>query len=70
MRTVSVEELSITDTVCDAYSTCKFIERQGISLEEFNLGNVHDEIEDAVDDNELPVTQVIDSNQIQGYLIH
>ena len=70
MRTVSAEDVSITDTVHDAYSTCKFIERQGISLEDFNLGNVHDEIEDAVDDNALPVVQVIRSNQIQGYLIH
>lgn len=70
MRTVSAEDLSISDTIHDAYSTCKYIERQGISLEEFNLGNVHDEIEDAVDDNALPIIQVIWSNQVQGYLIH
>lgn len=31
MRTVFAEDLSISDTVHDAYSTCKFIERQGIS---------------------------------------
>ena len=53
MRTVSAEDLSISDTIHDAYSTCKYIERQGISLEEFNLGNVHDEIEDAVESQSL-----------------
>jgi len=68
MRTVSVADLR-HETVSDAYTTCKFIERQGISLEDFNLGNVHDEIEEAVDDHALPVTQVIDGGQIQGYII-
>ena len=69
MKTVSVEDLSIGDCVSDAYSTCKYIERHGVSLEDFNLGNVHDEIEEAVDDHDLPIIQVLEENQIQGYII-
>ena len=37
------------------------------------LGNVHDSIEEAVDDNQLPITQVIKetahSAVIEGYII-
>lgn len=70
MKTVESKDLGIGDNIHDAYSTCKYIERQGISLEDFNLGNIHDEIEEATDDHCLPIVQVTDSNQIKGYLIH
>ena len=59
MRTISIEDLPAHESVSDTYSTCKFIERKGISLDEFTLGNCHDAIEEAVDDNDLPVTQVV-----------
>lgn len=69
MKSISIEDMRIADSLSDAYTTAKFLERQGISLENFNLGNVHDEIEEAVTDHNLPVTQVVNGEQIQGYLI-
>lgn len=81
MKTICLEDINPHDSLFDAYSTCKFIERQGISLDEFTLGNCHDAIEEAVDDHDLPVTQVIyeqsyptrngiySNVSIEGYLI-
>lgn len=57
------------ETVVDAYTCCKYIERKGHSLEEVNLGNVHEVIEELTDDHWLPITQVISENQIEGYVI-
>jgi len=69
MRIISVEDIAF-ETVTDTYSTCKYIERQGISLEDVTLGNAHDMIEEVVDDHQLPITQIINpDNQIEGYII-
>jgi len=69
MRCINIEDIGF-ETVIDTYSCCKYLERQGISLEEVTLGNAHDVIEEAVDDNYLPVTQVITTgNVIEGYII-
>lgn len=69
MKTLSVEDLAF-ETVTDTYSTCKWIERQGISIEEITQGNAHDVIEEIVDDHCLPISQIINpDNQIEGYLI-
>lgn len=59
MKTICLEDVNTHDSVFDAYSTCKYLERQGIELDEITLGNVHDEIEEAVDNHNLPITQVI-----------
>ena len=59
MKTICLEDVNTHDLVFDAYSTCKFLERQGIQIDEVTLGNVHDEIEEAVDNNNLPITQVV-----------
>lgn len=80
MRVLNIEDVRFPEAIIDTYLTCKYIERQGIPLDTVTLGNVHDCIEDAVDDNQLPVTQVIIENNyllgnqpaqdtIQGYLI-
>jgi hypothetical protein len=70
MKVINVEDIDIGDTLCDAYTTSKYIERQGYSLDNFSLGNVHDEIEEATDELMLPITQVInDSDIVEGYII-
>lgn len=81
MKIICLEDINIHDSVSDAYSTCKFIERQGIPIDEFTLGNCHDAIEEAVDDHDLPITQVIyeqsyptsngihSCTSIEGYII-
>lgn len=81
MKTICLEDVTTHDSVFDAYSTCKYLERQGIELDEVTLGNVHDEIEEAVDNHNLPITQVIyeqsyptrngiySNVSIEGYLI-
>lgn len=68
MKTIDIEDLQY-ETISDAYSTCKYIERQGISLEEVTLGNAHDIIEELVDDHQLPVTQILNKTSIEGYII-
>ena len=70
MKVINMENISIADTLCDAYTTSKYIERKGYSLDNFSLGNVHDEIEEATDEMQLPIVQVInDSDIIEGYII-
>ena len=59
MKIIHLEDINIHDSLSDTYSTCKFIERQGIPIDEFTLGNCHDAIEEAVDDYNLPITQVV-----------
>ena len=59
MKTICLEDVNTHDLVFDAYSTCKFLERQGIQIDEVTLGNVHDEIEEAVDNHNLPITQLV-----------
>lgn len=59
MKTIDINDINPHDSLVDAYSTCKFLERQGIELDEVTLGNVHDEIEEAVNNHNLPITQVI-----------
>ena len=69
MKTILLEDISY-ESLTDSYNTCKYIERQGISLEEVTLGNVHDIIEELTDDHWLPITQVINlDNMIEGYII-
>ena len=69
MKTISINDLQ-HETITDTYSTCKYIERKGISLEEITLGNAHDMIEEVVDDHQLPIIQIINpDNQIEGYII-
>lgn len=69
MKTVPVEDVDY-NRILDSYSTCKYLERQGFSLEEVNLGNVHDFIEEITDNTWLPITQVINpDNLIEGYII-
>ena len=69
MKTIDIEDIEFPESISDAYLTCKYLERQGVSLEDVTLGNVHDLIEEIVDDHQLPVTQVIENNSIEGYLI-
>jgi len=69
MKTIDIEDIEFPESINDAYLTCKYLERQGVSLEDVTLGNVHDIIEEIVDDHQLPVTQVIENNSIEGYLI-
>lgn len=58
------------EVLSDAYITCKYIERQGISLESVTLGNAHDIIEEIVDDHQLPITQILNpDNIVEGYVI-
>ena len=80
METICLEEVN-KDALFDVYSTCKFLERQGIEIDEVTLGNCHDAIEEAVDGHNLPITQVIYEQSyptdngiqswisIEGYLI-
>jgi len=69
MRCVNIEDIGF-GVITDTYRTCKYIERQGISLEDVTLGNAHDVIEEIVDDHNLPITQIInDSDIIEGYII-
>lgn len=58
MKSIDINDINPHDSLVDAYSTSKFIERQGIEIDEFTLGNCHDAIEEAVDDNDLPIIQV------------
>jgi len=69
MKTLSLEDVQFTEAINDTYSTCKYIERQGISLEDITLGNAHDMIEEIADDYQLPITQILQGNVIEGYLI-
>ena len=70
MKTIDIEDVCFPEAINDAYLTCKYIERQGISLDSVTLGNVHDSIEEAVDDHQLPITQVITvPDTIEGYII-
>lgn len=70
MKVINIEEINFHSTISDPYTTSKYIERQGHSLDNFNLGNVHDEIEEATDELHLPITQVINSSDIiEGYII-
>lgn len=69
MKSIDLEDVAY-ESITDTYSTCKYIERKGITLDGFTLGNVHDMIEEIVDDTWLPITQVINpDNQIEGYII-
>ena len=78
MKVIDIEDVRFPESIQSAYMTCKYLERQGIGLDEVTLGNVHDIIEEAVDDHQLPITQVIEnryftgnesSDTIEGYLI-
>ena len=70
MRCINIEDVVGFEVISDAYHTCKYIERQGISLEEVTLGNAHNIIEEIVDDNNLPITQIVNpDNMIEGYII-
>ena len=68
MKTITLDDVRY-ESILDSYSTCKYIERQGISLEDVTLGNVHDCIEEMVDDHKLPITQILNDNMIEGYII-
>lgn len=69
MKTIDIEDVGF-QTVADTYSTCKWIERQGISIGNVTLGNAHDVIEEIVDNCWLPIVQVINpDNIIEGYII-
>lgn len=69
MRVIDLEDVGY-ERLVDSYTTCKYIERKGISLETVSQGNVHDFIEEATDDTQLPITQVINpDNQVEGYII-
>ena len=69
MKTINLEDIG-HGTITDTYSTCKYIERQGISLETVTLGNAHDVIEEITDDYQLPIAQIINpDNLVEGYLI-
>lgn len=80
MKTINIEDVRFPESIQDSYMTCKYLERKGIPLDEVTLGNVHDSIEEAVDDYNLPITQVIIERDyligenpapdiIEGYLI-
>ena len=70
MKTIDVADVMLFETVTDTYSTCKYIERQGISLEEVTLGNANDVIEEITDDYNLPITQIVNpDNAVEGYII-
>ena len=69
VRSIDIGDVS-HESIVDSYDTCKWIERQGISLEAITLGNVHDEIEEMTDEHWLPIVQVINpDNQVEGYII-
>ena len=80
MNVLNIEDVRFPEAIQSPYITCKYLERKGIQLDNVTLGNVHDVIEDAVDDNQLPITQVIIERNftinneqapdlIEGYLI-
>lgn len=70
MNTLNIEYVRFPEAIQSPYMTCKYLERKGIPLDEVTLGNVHEVIEEAVDDNQLPITQVIiERNLVEGYLI-
>jgi len=80
MKVMNIEDIQCPEAIHDAYLTCKYLERKGIPLDTITLGNVHDAIEEAVDDHQLPITQVIIERNylinneqapdlIEGYLI-
>lgn len=68
MKTITLDDVR-HELILDSYSTCKYIERQGVSLEDVTLGNVHKAIEEMVDDHKLPVTQILNDNMVEGYII-
>ena len=69
MKSMNLEDVRFPEMIQDPYMTCKFIERKGIAIDEVTLGNVHDCIEEAVDDHQLPITQVCQQDTIEGYII-
>ncbi|MBQ2832415.1 hypothetical protein [Methanobrevibacter sp.] len=68
MKVLDIEDVS-RDAIADTYSTCKYIERQGISIGNVTLGNAHEVIEEVTDNCWLPITQVTNNNVIEGYII-
>lgn len=69
MKVMNITDVGF-ESIVDAYSTCKWIERQGISVETVTLGNAHEVIEEITDNCRLPVVQVINPNNIiEGYII-
>ena len=63
MKVINIADAGF-EVLSDPYTTSKYIERQGYSLDNFSLGNVHDEIEEATDTLQLPITQVINDSDI------
>ncbi|MBQ6512237.1 hypothetical protein [Methanobrevibacter sp.] len=59
MKCIDIRDIQPHDSISDVYTTSKFIERKGIPIDEFTLGNCHEAIEEAVDDHQLPITQVV-----------
>ena len=68
MKTIDIEDITY-ETIVDPYTVCKYLERKGHSLEDITQGNVHDKIEEITEDNWLNITQVVEGNLIEGYLI-
>lgn len=69
MKTLTIDEVN-PKNITDTYDTCKYLERQGISLEAVTIGNAHQIIEEIVDEFRLPVTQIINpDNVVEGYHI-
>ena len=69
MNSLDIEDVRFPEMIQDPYMTCKFLERKGISIDTVTLGNVHDCIEEATDDHQLPITQVVKADNIEGYII-
>lgn len=80
MNTLNIEYVRFPEAIQSPYMTCKYLERKGIPLDEVTLGNVHKVIEEAVNENHLPITQVIIERNylinneqapdlVEGYLI-
>lgn len=69
MKCLKLKDVRFPETIQSPYMACKYLERNGIPLDNVNLGNYHKIIEEAVDNNQLPVTQVINEENIEGYLI-
>ena len=69
MKILNIEDVTPGSIQCP-YMTCKYLERKGIPLDEVTLGNVHEVIEKAVDENQLPIIQVKQApDLVEGYLI-
>lgn len=69
MKTLNIEDVGF-EVITDTYRTCKYIERQGIEIDTVTLGNAHDIIEEIVDDHQLPITQILNpDNIVEGYVI-